>query len=58
MICPTNAFVHMRLLAKIAKLLHGLDMVDKLRQAKNKEEITALLLEFERTQFIFPQQEK
>jgi len=46
--CAANEFVHVRLLAKISKLLHVPGVVDKIINAKTKDQIMRLLLEFDR----------
>ena len=58
MICPVNAFVHLRIVAQVAKLIHGKDTIQTLLEAENKEAITRGLLEFERTQMIFAEKKK
>ncbi|MFA5088314.1 MAG: PTS sugar transporter subunit IIA [Candidatus Omnitrophota bacterium] len=50
MTCAPNEFVHIRLLAKIAKLLHSSNIVEKFTKAKSKDDIIRILLEFEREQ--------
>ncbi len=52
--CAPNEFVHVRLLAKISKLLHAPNIIGKFMDAKAKEDIIQLLLEFER-ETVFPQ---
>ena len=49
MICAQNEFTHLRLLAKISRLLHTSEVIDNFMKAKNKDEIIRLLLEFDRT---------
>ena len=53
MVCAQNNFIHLRLLAKISKLLHAPDVIDNFMKAKNKDEITRILLEFDKTR-LFP----
>ena len=53
MTCAPNEFAHLRLLAKISKLLHGSGIVKKFLQADSKEGIIQILLEFDR-QHMFP----
>jgi len=48
MICAPNEFVHLRLLAKIAKLLHGENTRERITNARKKEDIMHILLEFDR----------
>jgi len=51
--CATNEFIHIRLLAKISKLLHVSAMTEEFMNAKTKEDILRLLMEFDRTH-LFP----
>jgi PTS system nitrogen regulatory IIA component len=53
MTCAPNEFVHLRLLAKISKLLHESGRIEKFIQSDSKEEIVKILLEFDRQHF-FP----
>lgn len=46
--CASNEFIHIRLLAKISKLLHVSGIIDKFMGAKTKDQIMRLLLEFDR----------
>lgn len=48
MICAPNEFVHLRLLAKIAKLLHMENIMKRFLCAETKEQIMQILLEFDR----------
>lgn len=48
MICATNSFVHIRMLAKISKVLHVPGMIDKFAEAESKDDIISALLELER----------
>jgi excisionase family DNA binding protein len=48
MTCAPNELVHLRLLAKISRLLHASTVVDKLMQANDKTEMFQILLEFDR----------
>jgi excisionase family DNA binding protein len=48
MTCAPNEFVHLRLLAKISKLLHVSIAVKKLMRVKTKKEMFQILLEFDR----------
>ncbi len=48
MTCAPNEFVHIRLLAKISRLLHVSGVVDKLMDVGSKDQIMRLLLEFDR----------
>ncbi|MFH1383459.1 MAG: PTS sugar transporter subunit IIA [Candidatus Omnitrophota bacterium] len=52
LICPTNAFVHMRLLAKIAKMLHVPNIIQRFKEASGKTDIIRILLEVERIRFV------
>ncbi|MBI4845018.1 MAG: PTS sugar transporter subunit IIA [Candidatus Omnitrophica bacterium] len=45
MICAPNEFVHLRLLAKIAKLMHVENITEKLLRAQDREKIMQILLE-------------
>ena len=51
-VCATNEFVHLRLLAKISKFLHIPNIVEKLINLETKDEFMQLLLEFEREQIL------
>jgi excisionase family DNA binding protein len=53
MICAPNMVVHLRLMAKISKLLHVEGVIDKLMQVSRSDEIIQLLLEMER-KHLFP----
>ena len=53
MTCAPTIFVHLRLLAKIAKLLQVEGVIDKFMQASGSDEIIQLLLELER-KHLFP----
>ncbi len=48
MICAPNEFVHLRILAKIAKFLNEQATVNKLLNAKEGSQVVQVLLEFER----------
>jgi len=52
-ICAPNEFVHLRLLAKIAKLLHEKKTHDQIRAAKSKKDLMQVFLDFDRRR-IFP----
>jgi len=54
--CASIEFVHIRLLAKISKLLHVSGIVDQIMSANTKEQIMRLLLEFDR-KHLFPGKE-
>ncbi len=51
--CASTEFVHIRLLAKISKLLHDTNIVEQIINAKTKEQIMRLLLEFDK-KHLFP----
>ncbi len=53
MICAPNEFEHLRLLAKVAKLLHMENIRDRLLNAQTKEQIMYILLEFDRERMFF-----
>ncbi len=53
MTCAPSMMVHLRLMAKISKLLHIEGVIDKFMQASNSDEIIQLLLEMER-KHLFP----
>lgn len=53
MICAPNEFVHLRLLAKIAKLMHVKNIIERFLNADTKEQITQILLEFDRERMFF-----
>lgn len=53
MTCAPNMVVHLRLLAKISKLLHLDGVIDKFMEAQNTDEIIRFLLELERNH-LFP----
>ncbi|RKY33116.1 MAG: hypothetical protein DRP74_01005 [Candidatus Omnitrophota bacterium] len=46
--CTSNEYTHIRLLAKIAKFFHMPGVIKKLLQAETKDEITQILLLFDR----------
>ncbi|RKY42503.1 MAG: hypothetical protein DRP85_02495 [Candidatus Makaraimicrobium thalassicum] len=48
MTCAPSVFVHLRLLAKIAKVLQTGDIIDKFMNASDNDEIIRILLELER----------
>lgn len=48
MTCAPNEFIHIRLLAKISKLLHVPDFMKKFMQAENTEQVMQMLLKFDR----------
>ncbi len=48
MTCTPSEFIHLRLLAKISKLLHTSNSGEKIMQAKNKKQIIRILMEFDR----------
>jgi len=50
--CAPNEFVHIRLLAKISKLLHFFGGVDKFMKVESKDQIIRLILQFDR-QYLF-----
>jgi len=50
MICAPNEFIHLRLLAKIAKLLNLPHMMDRLISSDSKEQIMQIFMEFDREQ--------
>ncbi len=52
MTCAQNEFVHLRLLAKISRLLHEVNIKKAFFQAKTKEEIIQLFLKKERKDFL------
>ena len=52
MICAPNSFVHVRLLAKVAKVLHVKGVIEKFKAAKETNEIISVLLELERNEII------
>jgi len=54
--CSSNEFVHIRLLAKISKLLHISGVTKQIINAETKEQIMRLLLEFDR-KYLFPGKE-
>jgi mannitol/fructose-specific phosphotransferase system IIA component (Ntr-type) len=56
MICAPNMVVHLRLLAKISKLLHIEGVIKKIIKASKGEDIIRLLLELERKK-LFPWKE-
>jgi len=47
MICAPNEFVHIRLLAKISKLLQGANIIKALMDAKNNKQILQILFKFD-----------
>ncbi|MBN2542324.1 PTS sugar transporter subunit IIA [bacterium] len=49
--CTPNEFDHVRLLAKISRLLHTPGMVDKIMNLETREQVMQLLLEFDREHF-------
>ena len=53
MTCAPNMIVHLRLMAKISKLLHIEGVIDKFMRASKSDEIIQLLLEVER-KHLFP----
>ena len=53
MTCAPSMMVHLRLMAKISKLLHIEGVIDRLMQVSNSDEIIQLLLEMER-KHLFP----
>ncbi len=48
MTCTLSEFVHLRLLAQIAKLLHTSNFGEKIKHAKSKQQIIKILMEFDR----------
>lgn len=52
MTCAPNEFAHLRLLAKISKLVHVPGIEKKFLQADSKEEIVQILLKYEREKFL------
>ncbi|MGA1864532.1 MAG: PTS sugar transporter subunit IIA [bacterium] len=52
LICAPDVCIHLRLLAKVSKLLHAKNIIQKFMEADSGEEIIKILLEFER-QFIY-----
>lgn len=57
MTCAPNMMVHLRLMAKISKLLHVEGVIDRLMQISGSDEIIQLLLEMER-KHLFPWEAK
>lgn len=53
MTCAPSEFVHLRLLAKIAKLLNLPDVIGKLISFESKEQIMQLFMEFDRERMFF-----
>ena len=53
MICAFNESMHLRLLAKISKLLHLPNIKERLMGAEDKEQLIRLFLEFDR-EYLFP----
>lgn len=53
MTCAPNMMIHLKLLAKISKLLHVEGVIDRFMQASTSNEIIRLLLEMER-KHLFP----
>ena len=53
LICAPDVCIHLRLLAKVSKLLHAKDIIQKFMEADSGEEVIKILLEFER-QVIYP----
>lgn len=51
--CASNEFAHIRLLAKISKLLHASSIMEQIMSAPTQEQIMRLLLEFDK-QHLFP----
>ena len=51
MTCEPNELVHLRLFAKITKLLHAPRIINKFLQAESKEGMIQILLEFEKEHF-------
>ncbi len=54
MTCAPDEFAHVRLLAKISRLLHSPGIIKKFIRAKDKDQIIQILLEFEREN-MFPE---
>jgi len=52
MTCAPSEFVHIRLLAKISKMLHVPNTIERFMNAKSKDEVIKILLEFERMQIL------
>ncbi len=53
MICAPNELLHLRLLAKIAKLLQMENIMERFLCAQTKEQIMQILLEFDRDRIFF-----
>ncbi|MGA1840230.1 MAG: PTS sugar transporter subunit IIA [bacterium] len=53
LICAPDVCIHLRLLAKVSKLLHAKNIIQKFMEAYSGEEVIKILLEFER-QVIYP----
>lgn len=52
MTCAPSEFVHIRLLAKISKMLHIPNVIEKFVNAKGSDEIIKILLNFDRMQIL------
>lgn len=48
LICAPDVCIHLRLLAKVSKLLHAKDIIQKMINADSGNEVIKILLEFER----------
>lgn len=48
--CAPTQFIHLRMMAQIAKLLHSPNFIEKMKKAKNKNEILSIIREFEERQ--------
>ena len=52
MTCAPSEFVHIRLLAKISKMLHVPNVIERFVNTKSRAEVIKILLEFERMQIL------
>ena len=52
MTCAPSEFVHIRLLAKISKMLHIPNVIERFINVQSKDEVIKILLEFERKQIL------
>jgi PTS system nitrogen regulatory IIA component len=52
MTCAPNVFVHLRLLAKIAKVIQRKGVIESFMEAGNREDVIRLLLELEREKIL------
>ncbi|MCA9394497.1 MAG: PTS sugar transporter subunit IIA [Candidatus Omnitrophica bacterium] len=55
--CAPSEYVHIRLMAKIAKLLHMPGAMQQLKEAARKEDVMKVLLAYDQTQMIPPKPE-